>query len=81
MRRRSRATELPDRNAKLLGLVGEVRRDARAGEYNDADWEDVEYLVVAFERRGPEEIRTPDPQIRSLLPRARKNLVIARGSK
>src|SRR5215831_10061468 len=53
VRQRLRAAVLPDGDAKLLGFVGEVRRDARTGEYDDADREDVENPVVAFERRRP----------------------------
>ena len=53
VRRRSRAAELADRDAKLLRLVGEVGRDARAGEYDDADREDLEDAVIALERCGP----------------------------
>ena len=53
VRQRSCAAVLPDGDAKFLGLVGEVRRDARTGEYDDADREDVENPVVAFERRRP----------------------------
>src|SRR5215472_14353164 len=41
VRRRSRAA-VPDRDAKLLRLIGEVRRDARARKYDNADREDVE---------------------------------------
>src|SRR5262245_5202423 len=50
VRQRLRAAVLPDGDAKLLGFVGEVRRDARTGEYDDADREDVENPVVAFAR-------------------------------
>src|SRR5262249_31344240 len=53
VRQRLRAAVFPDGDAKLLGFVGEVRRDARTGEYDDADREDVENPVVAFERRRP----------------------------
>src|SRR6266436_59951 len=51
--RRSSAAlvELPDRNADLLRLVGEVRRDSGAGKYDDADRQDFEHLIVALERR------------------------------
>ena len=52
-RRRSRAAVLRDRDAKLLRLIGEVRRDARARKYDNADREDVEDPVVALERCGP----------------------------
>src|SRR5438128_12272853 len=54
VRRRSRAAiaKLADRDTKLLRLIGEIRRDARAREYDDADREDVEDPVVALERRG-----------------------------
>src|SRR5437588_329173 len=54
VRRRSRAAiaKLPDRDTKLLRLIGEIRRDARAREYDDADREGVEDPVVALERRG-----------------------------
>jgi len=45
-RRRSRAAVLRDRDAKLLRLIGKVRRDARAREYGDADREDVENPVT-----------------------------------
>src|SRR5262249_58469165 len=47
------AAIIPDRDANLLRLVGEVRRDARAGEYDHTDREDLEDPVVALERRGP----------------------------
>src|SRR5262247_3998720 len=52
-RQRSGAAAIPDWDAKLLRLVGEVRRDARAGEYDHTDREDLEEPVVALERRGP----------------------------
>jgi hypothetical protein len=52
-RRRSRAAapELPDRDAELLGLVGEVVLNARAGEHHDPDRQHLEHRVVAFEGR------------------------------
>ena len=52
-KRRSRATapEFPDRNAELLGLVGEVVLNAGAGEDHDADRQNVEHRIVAFEWR------------------------------
>src|SRR5215510_10634175 len=53
LRQRSGAAVIPDWDAKLLRLVGEVRRDARAGEYDHTDREDLEDSVVALERRGP----------------------------
>jgi hypothetical protein len=51
-RSRAAAPELPNRNAELLGLVGEVVLNAGAGEHHDPDRQHVENLVVAFERRG-----------------------------
>src|SRR5262245_16070153 len=53
LRQRSGAAVIPDWDAKLLRLVGEVRRDARAGEYDHTDREDLEDPVVSLERRGP----------------------------
>src|SRR5262249_46698527 len=53
LRQRSGAAAIPDWDAKLLRLVGEVCRDARAGEYDHTDREDLEDSVVALERRGP----------------------------
>src|SRR3546814_11446150 len=50
-RRRSRAAELPDRDAELLGLVGKVVVDARSREMHHALWHDLQHLVVALERR------------------------------
>ena len=51
--RRSRAAfaVLPDRDAELLCLVGEVVLDAGAREVQDADRQDGEHRVIAFERR------------------------------
>src|ERR1700733_7175205 len=40
-----------DRDAELLGLVGEVGGDARAWEHHDADRQDRKQLIVALERR------------------------------
>src|SRR3546814_5938127 len=48
--RRLRAAELPDRDAELAGLVSEVVLNARTREVHDADWQDVEHLVVALKR-------------------------------
>src|ERR1700681_4749503 len=52
VRRRSCAAlaKYPDRDTELLGLVGKIRRDARAWEDDDSDREDVENPVVALER-------------------------------
>src|SRR5882672_8119865 len=44
--------KFPDRDTELLGLVGKIRRDARAWEDDDPDREDVENPVVALERGG-----------------------------
>src|SRR6267154_2040560 len=51
-RRSCGAVELPDRDAELLGLVGEVRGDAGARKYDDPDRHHGEHLVVAPERCG-----------------------------
>src|SRR6266851_6807278 len=51
-RRSCAAVELPDRDAELFGLVGEVRGDAGAWKYDDPDRHHGEYLVVAPERCG-----------------------------
>src|SRR5271165_436436 len=53
MRRPSRAgaSNLPDRDAKLPGLVSQIVLDAVAREYHNADREHVEHRVVALERR------------------------------
>src|SRR5258707_1822440 len=51
-RRSCAAVELPDRDAELLGLVGEVRGDARARKHDDPDRHHDQYLVVAPERCG-----------------------------
>src|SRR5262245_23978415 len=48
LRQRSGAAVIPDWDAKLLRLVGEVRRDARAGEYDHTDREDLEDPVVCL---------------------------------
>ena len=52
LRRRSGAAELPDRDAELLGLVGEVGGDAGAGKHDDADRQRIEQAVVALEGSG-----------------------------
>src|SRR5215472_14258956 len=49
-RRSCAAVELPDRDAELLGLVGEVGGDAGAREHDDPDRHHGEHLVVAPER-------------------------------
>jgi len=46
-RRSCGAVELPDRDAELLGLVGEVRGDAGARKHDDADRHHGQHLVVA----------------------------------
>src|SRR6202045_1965837 len=49
---RLRLAEPPDRNAELLGLVGEVCGNPRAREDHDADRQSFEHLVVALEGCG-----------------------------
>ena len=47
--RRSRAAPVIEhRNAKLLGLVGEIAGDAGARENDDAFGDDVEHRIVAL---------------------------------
>lgn len=48
-RRRSRAAELPDWDAELLGLVGEVGVDARAREVHHARRRDSQHFIIALE--------------------------------
>src|SRR5713226_4002846 len=53
MRRRSCGTAgLPNRNAELLRLVGQVGRDARARKHDQPDRQDGEHLIVALEGGG-----------------------------
>ena len=44
--------ELHDRDAKLLGLVGEVFLDTGSGEDKDPDREHIQHRVVALEGHG-----------------------------
>ena len=44
--------ELPDRDAELLRLVGEIVLNAGAGEHDDPDRQHVQHLIVALERGG-----------------------------
>src|SRR3984893_9879006 len=49
---RLRLAEVPDGDAELLGLVGEVCGNPRAREDHDADRQSFEHLVVALEGCG-----------------------------
>src|SRR5580658_11313626 len=62
--RRSRAAtpEPPNRDAELPGLVGEVVLNAGAREHHDADRQNVEHRVVAFERGGLGVLRPVGPE-------------------
>src|SRR5664279_624308 len=48
-RLRATPAKLPDGDAELPRLVGQVLLDARAGEDHDADRQHVEHLIVALE--------------------------------
>ena len=50
-RHRSRAAELPDGNAEAFRLIGEVVLDSRTRKMHDADRQQFEHGIVAFERR------------------------------